>query len=120
MKGSRLLLAIAALAAIYAAVVLLFFLMQDRLMFIPETRYIAPAQAGLASVTEVVIATPDGERLRGWYAAAKPNVPTVLFLHGNAGSIAYRGDRFAAYQSRGYGVLFVDYRGFGGSSGAPS
>lgn len=111
---------LAALAAIYGLVVLLFFSLQDKLMFIPETRYLSPAEAGVTGAEELTIATPDGERLRAWYATAEPNMPTVLFLHGNAGSIADRGDRFTAYQSHGYGVLFIDYRGFGGSSGRPS
>ena len=71
-------------------------------------------------MTRIPLATPDGETLVLWYADAEAGRPTVLFLHGNAGEIADRADRFAYYQSRGYGVAFLSYRGYGGSTGSPT
>jgi uncharacterized protein len=44
----------------------------------------------------------------------------ILFLHGNAGEIADRADRFAFYRSRGYSVAFLSWRGYGGSTGRPT
>ena len=55
-----------------------------------------------------------------WFSPPEAGRPVVLFLHGNAGEIADRADRFAFYQARGYGVAFLSWRGYGGSTGSPS
>jgi hypothetical protein len=44
----------------------------------------------------------------------------VLYLHGNGGALVHRAERFRALTSRGFGLLAIDYRGYGGSSGSPS
>ena len=49
--------------------------------------------------------------------------PTVLFLHGNAATRAFRARvlHYEAYSSRlGANVLAIDYRGFADSTGTPS
>jgi hypothetical protein len=76
--------------------------------------------AGFSDVREHVLETADGERIIVWHRAADPAKPTVLFFHGNAGSIANRPHRWAFLKERGYGALFVSYRGYGGSTGSPT
>ena len=94
--------------------------LQQRLMYFPDPRYFTPAQAGLAHVTERVLETPDGARVIAWQAKAKPGQPTILYFHGNAGSLETRDERIRKYTARGLGVFMMTYRGFGGSSGKPS
>jgi len=94
--------------------------LQRRLMYYPDTTYYKPADAGLAGVKEVTLETPDGERVLAWYAPAKPGQRTILYFHGNAGSLETRSARIAKYMARGLGVFMMTYRGFGGSSGSPS
>lgn len=101
-----------ALSGIYA--------FQRDLQYFPSHRDPAPAALGLSGVKTVALATPDGETLVLWLSPASGDRPTILFLHGNAGEIADRTDRFAFYQARGYGVAFLSWRGYGGSTGAPS
>ncbi len=43
-----------------------------------------------------------------------------MYLHGNAGNIAGRAPKVRRFLDRGYGVLLVGYRGYGGNPGAPS
>ena len=45
---------------------------------------------------------------------------TILYLHGNGGHIGYRGDRVRPFIDAGFGVLLVEYRGYGGNPGRPS
>jgi uncharacterized protein len=94
--------------------------LQKRLMYFPDTTYFTPAQAGLPGVTERWIDTPDGARVLVWQAAAKPGRPTMLYFHGNAGSLETRNERIKKYMARGLGVFMMTYRGFGGSAGSPS
>ena len=101
-----------ALSGIYA--------FQRDLQYFPTRRDPPPEEAGLNGVERVTLPTPDGETLVLWVSPPQSGRPTILFLHGNAGEIADRADRFAFYQAQGYGVAFLSYRGYGGSTGAPS
>ncbi|MBN8910749.1 MAG: alpha/beta hydrolase [Rhizobiales bacterium] len=94
--------------------------LQRHLMYFPDTTHFTPAEAGLAGVTERVLETPDGARVIAWYGKAKPGQPTILYFHGNAGSLETRTERIRKYMARGLGVFMMTYRGFGGSSGHPS
>ena len=43
--------------------------------------------------------------------------PVVLYLHGNAGHIGHRTERIRQVAARGWGGLFIEYRGFGDNPG---
>jgi len=101
-----------ALSGIYA--------FQRDLQYFPTRRDPAPDAVGLTGVARVALPTPDGETLVLWVSPPVGDRPTILFLHGNAGEIADRADRFAFYQAQGYGVAFLSWRGYGGSTGSPS
>lgn len=101
-----------ALSGIYA--------FQRDLQYFPTRRDPAPIDVGLTGVTRITLPTPDGETLVLWESPARDDRPFILFLQGNAGEIADRADRLAFYQSRGFGTLFLGYRGYGGSTGTPS
>jgi fermentation-respiration switch protein FrsA (DUF1100 family) len=94
--------------------------LQQRLLYVPDTRRTSPQEAGLADVDERVLTMPDGTRIVTWWGAAKPGRPTLLYFHGNGGSLVTRSERIRKYLTLGYGVVMMTYRGYGGSSGAPS
>ena len=93
---------------------------ERRLMYFPGIAYLSPTDAGLRGVREEILATADGERVMAWFAPPKPGQRTVLYFHGNAGTLDARADRIANYTARGLGVFIMTYRGFAGSSGQPS
>jgi fermentation-respiration switch protein FrsA (DUF1100 family) len=105
---------------LYAVALSGMYVFQRDLQYFPTRRDPAPEAAGLTGVERVALPTPDGETLILWYAAPATGRPVILFLHGNAGEIADRADRLAFYQARGYGVAFLSWRGYGGSTGSPS
>lgn len=102
----------AALTGIYA--------FQRDLQYFPTRRDPAPEALGLAGVERATLTTPDGVRLVLWLSLPEGQAPVILFLHGNAGEIADRADRLTFWQDRGFGVAFLSWRGYGGSSGRPS
>ena len=111
-------------AAGFAALVALAWAMQRRMIYFPMGDVPTPASVGLRQTEEVTLATSDGLELRGWFARAlqRPDrgVPaTVLVFNGNAGNRAYRAPLADALQRRGFNVLLMDYRGFGGNPGTP-
>ena len=106
----------------YAALAALLYAFQSRFVYFPEmgrTDRATPAQLQLP-FEELRIATADGEQLHGWFVPATDARGAVLFLHGNAGSIAHRLDWLPLFQRLRLSALLVDYRGFGQSSGRPS
>lgn len=108
------------LAALYLAVVLAVFLGQRRLMYFPERERTPPEAAGLQGVEERLLQAPDGARLVAWWVPPKPGQPTLLYFHGNAGSLVFRADWVRRCQQRGRGILMLSYRGYAGSTGSPS
>lgn len=110
------------LALGYAALAALLFFFQSRFVYYPEMGRGDSATPALLQLSfeEVSIATTDGETLHGWFVPAREARATVLFLHGNAGSIVHRLDWLPMFQRMRLSVLLVDYRGFGRSSGRPS
>jgi len=109
-----------ALAAVYLAIMLYMYLAQRSLQYLPGRAGTAPEAVGLAGVSVGRLATPDGESLVTWRTAAAPGMPTILFFQGNAGELSDRAPRFAYFRAQGFGLFFVSYRGYGGSSGSIS
>jgi len=70
---------------------------------------------------EVYFETSDGERLNAWYFPPKAACKgTILHFHGNAANLANRLPTYRALAAQGYGVLGVEPRGYGKSTGMPS
>ncbi len=101
-----------ALSGVYA--------IQRDMQYFPTHRDPAPETLGLEEIERTALPTADGETLVLWFAPPQGDRPVILFLHGNAGEIADRADRLTFYQARGYGVAFLSWRGYGGSTGTPS
>jgi pimeloyl-ACP methyl ester carboxylesterase len=60
---------------------------------------------------------PDGDKVRAWYMrAGADGAPTVLFFHGARRNLAGSLSRIEHWQSLGFNVLAIDYRGFGQST----
>lgn len=95
--------------------------MQRRLIYFPDNNLPHPAAVGLPGVQVGRIQTSDGLSLIAWYVAPEEAGNfVVLYLHGNAGNIAYRASRIQRFAELGWGVLLPEYRGYGGNPGAPS
>lgn len=110
-----------AAGVLYAIVVAGLYTVQRRLLFVPDTNTPDPAGVGVPGVAVVRVPTADGLSLLAWYVPpVQPTGFTVLLLHGNAGNIANRAGRLRAFQQIGWGVLLLEYRGYGGNPGSPS
>ena len=114
---------VAVLLAIgYAAIVLLLFVFQSRLLYFPDIgRDVSttPRAAGL-EFEEVWLDVEPGVRLHGWFVPRVQPKGVALVLHGNAGSIALRIDWLRMFHELGYASFVIDYRGYGRSTGSPN
>ncbi|SEO12114.1 alpha/beta hydrolase [Bradyrhizobium sp. OK095] len=108
-------------AAGYCAGLVLLFVKQRAMLFpIPTTERTAPAAAGFPQAEEHVLTTSDGEKVIVWHVPAKPGHAVVLFFHGNGDFLAGRVSRFKGITADGTGLIALSYRGYAGSTGAPS
>lgn len=108
--------------AVIALVVLgLIWLTQRRLIYLP-TQAVPDADAVFPEVEEVTYETEDGLTLAAWFVPAEEEAQAgaVIVFNGNAGNRSHRTPLARALAGRGYAVLLVDYRGYGGNPGSPS
>ena len=111
-----------AVAVFYVGAMLLLFAQQRKIVFNPNPAQAAiadyPAPVGLKAVTNW---TADGLEIVSWYLApSRPDGQTIAYFHGNAGHHGGRVERIIPYAAKGYGILLVGYRGYGGNPGTPT
>ena len=98
----------------------LFFKQRAMLFPAPTRERTAPAAAGFPEAEEHVLTTADRERVIVWHVPAKPGHPVLLYFHGNGDFLAGFFARFRDLIADGTGIVALSYRGYAGSSGAPS
>ncbi|MEP6561243.1 MAG: alpha/beta hydrolase [Nakamurella sp.] len=112
------------LAAIAVGIVVLLigslWAFQRRLIYQPEQSQPGPAAHFLQGGQDVTLRTADDLDLAAWYVPARGGCrSTVLIAPGNAGHRASRAPLALTLAARGFGVLLMDYRGYGGNPGRP-
>lgn len=106
----------------YLAILGLLYVMQRDLMYPRNPARAEVPSVDLPGVEETMLTTSDGERLVAWVVPPREGKPVLLFFHGNAGNFGrgIRQTRFRALTEDGTGLFAVNYRGYGGSTGAPT
>jgi hypothetical protein len=108
-------------AATYIVLCGLTFAFQRSLQYFPDQAPMDPAAVGLPSIMPETLATTDGERLVVWWSPpSDPGKPSFLYLHGNGANLMARGPRLRRLIAGGNGLMAVSWRGYGGSTGAPT
>jgi uncharacterized protein len=105
---------------LYLLLCLFFVMHQRQFQFTLGGTRSTPEAAAAVGFTEVKIATEDGERLDGWWLPPPAGRGVILFLHGTPGTVPDHTWRFAQLRHSGLGILAIDWRGYGGSTGQPS
>jgi pimeloyl-ACP methyl ester carboxylesterase len=117
----RRLLRLSAVAlAIYLAAAALLVGVQRSLLYPASDRRSTAVEAELAGFEDLVLTTPDGERIVAWWKPPQPGKAVILYFHGNGGSLWNRRFRARAFAETGRGLLLVSYRGYSGSTGSPT
>ena len=109
-------------AAVVLGVPLAAYLLQDKLIFMPQALAASEHQAIAArhpDVADTFLQAADGIRLHAWHFQSAPGAPLVLYFGGNAEEVSWLLDELPR-RDTGASWLLVDYRGYGSSGGAPS
>lgn len=107
------------LASVYTVFAAALYAGQRYIVF-PRTAALPdPAIASALDLETVTIPGHDGLSLNHWYRPAAPGRGTMIAFHGNAGTIGERADKLRPVMAAGFGLLLVEYRGYGGNPGRP-
>ena len=120
----------------YAAVVVLAWLLQERIAFpAPRGTVPDPKQLGIPDGERIELALADGTRLAGWYLPPRTatsaggravgrsggqgdrGAPGLLWFYGNGENIASIWPVLRDFRPPGAALLAVDYPGYGASAG---
>ena len=107
----------------YIALVLMLYIMQRELIYIPSQVRPLPENFGLETFDAQIVEIDSEQEISlysWWVEPAKPNKSTILYFSGNAGHIGYRSQKVIHYIQQGYGLLMVSYRYNAGIGGDPS
>ncbi len=105
---------------IYLFILISTYLFQRNLLYHPgENNYFGDQL--LVSVEKVKIKTKDNIELLSWYHTKNNNdYKTILFLHGNAGTLENRIHKINHFRDMNINFLLVAWRGFSGNKGKPT
>lgn len=107
-------------AGVYLCFLGALFAFQRCIVFRPSGLLPESATLGIPLLVTVQIPTEDGLSLVAWCRPPQLGQPNLLYFHGNGGSIAGRAWRIRRFAETGWGLLFLEYRGYGGNAGHPS
>lgn len=113
------------LVVLYLLTTALVYAFQRRLMYNPQGRVNTPHRDKTPALEKILLKTNDGLNLVSYYKEPRKNkkggvYPTVLYLHGNTGPAGDAAHKLIPIVDAGYGVLLLEYRGYGGNPGKPS
>jgi len=111
---------IAVAAVLYGAFVVLLLAMERTLLYPASAYRTTAAEAGLSDFGDIMLTTADGERLVAWWKPPGAGRAVIVYFHGNGGSLWNRRDRARVLADDERGVLMASYRGYSGSTGAPT
>lgn len=106
---------------IYVALCIGLYFEQSKFIFVPQREVLhTPKDFGCES-QDITIASA-GQTLHGWWLASDPRISaqmgsrTLIYFHGNGGSIGANAEHACRLRNLGLNVLVFDYRGYGQSS----
>ena len=105
---------------IYLVIVVGTYFFQRNLLYHPKENNYSGDKLTVP-IEKVIIKTKDNIELIGWYHKKNNNnYKTILYLHGNAGSLENRIHKINHFKDININFLLVAWRGFNGNNGSPT
>jgi len=112
---------LASAVGLYLLFVAALYVFQRGMLYHPDSSLPDLKASGIQGMSSVSARTEDGLTVTSWYSPPRSeDLPTLVYLHGNAGNVGSRTDKVSPYIEAGFGVMLVGYRGYGGNPGKPT
>ena len=105
---------------LYLIVTLSIYIFQRKLLYHPNINSYLKGDGLIHSFKNINIRTEDNINLKGWLHLKDPKKKTILFFHGNAGTLDNRIYKLNFLGNLDVNFLIIAWRGYSGSSGKPS
>ena len=105
---------------LYLVVTLGLYIFQRKLLYYPNFNSHLTGEGLIHSFENINIKTKDNINLKGWFHLKDPEKKTILFLHGNAGTLDNRIYKLNFLGNLNVNFLIIAWRGYSGSTGKPS
>jgi fermentation-respiration switch protein FrsA (DUF1100 family) len=105
------------LVALYVVVCLVYWWVQERFVFVRFRMSRGYRFRFTEKFEEIFLSPGEGVELHALRFTTTDALGTVLFFHGNAGSLRRWGKQAKRFTRSGWNVLMMDYRGYGKSRG---
>jgi fermentation-respiration switch protein FrsA (DUF1100 family) len=106
------------LVVIYLGILVLLLALERWFIYHPVTAAEDWAEPPDPRIQDVVLPLPTGERVHAWWLPVPGATGAVLYSHGNAGNLSFRGRGVLRWATElKCSVLIYDYPGFGRSTG---
>jgi abhydrolase domain-containing protein 13 len=120
------LIAGSATSAVTAAVIGVFWIIQDSLVYKPTSVWRgSPKASGMPNYDDVAYETKDGVKITGWFIKQPEDVyrdaRTLIYFHGTDKNASFRLKKVIGFHTTcNCNVLLLSYRGYGQSTGNPN
>jgi len=105
---------------VYLIVTLGLYIFQRKLLYYPNFNSNIKGEGLNHSFENINIKTKDNINLKGWFHLKDLKKKTILFFHGNAGTLDNRIYKLNFLGNLDINFLIIAWRGYSGSSGKPS
>ena len=117
---NNLLQIILAIFFIYFLILVFLYFYQRNLLYHPNENNYSEDKISV-DIENVRIKTSDNIELLGWYHEKNlKDFKTLIFFHGNAGSLENRINKLNNFRDMNINFLIIAWRGFSGNNGNPS
>ena len=106
--------------AIYFLLLTFVFFYQRKLLYHPNFSNHVTGDGLIHSIEKINIKTEDNIDLKGWFHLKDLKKKTILFFHGNAGTLDNRIYKLNFLGNLDINFLIIAWRGYSGSSGKPT
>ena len=105
----------------YLILIILLFIFQRSFLYFPAKEKVDNVYFLNTGLEEISLKTKDGLVLKSWIKKPKSQDEyTILVFHGNGGHVGHRVNKFEPFIDAGYGLFFLEYRGYADNPGKPS
>ena len=106
--------------SIYVVLLIFLYFYQGKLLYHPNVNSYTEVDNLIPKIEKVSIPTSDNLNLLGWFHKKDISKKTILFFHGNAGSLENRIYKLNHFENFDLNFLIIAWRGFSGNSGKPN
>ena len=105
---------------LYVGITIIIYFYQRKLLYHPDFNSYVTGHGLNEKFENINFKTSDNLSLKGWFHLKNLEKKTILFLHGNAGSLDNRIEKLNALSKLDINILIIAWRGYSSNPGKPT